>query len=99
MSRTYHTEFPDFGDLDVRLPAWLKDVSWKNDACPRFEGLGLRLWIDYKDKAKSEFPGEPRFTVGPIDADGNMDEHAATMSTDSWEAVQTYLEIYAAPTA
>jgi hypothetical protein len=61
---TYQTEFPDFPE--ATMPAMFsgfEDTSWHNDACPSFEhdGLGLRLHVDYADKAMSEIPNGSRF--------------------------------------
>lgn len=57
MSRTYRDEFPDFDDTIEVLPGMV-DTSWHNETMPQLcnEVAGIRLWIDYKDPAKSEFP-------------------------------------------
>lgn len=64
---TYRTEFPDFPAADMpEIPFGFDDMSWRNDACPRFdsEALGLTLWIDFKDPAQREIEhGGKRFTL------------------------------------
>ena len=53
-------EFPEW-TMDFILPKGFEDVSWHNDAMPRFENekLGLRIWADYTDPKDSEW-GEDR---------------------------------------
>lgn len=55
---SYKTEFPDF-ELDVDLPEGFEDNSYHNDAMPNWidENRNLILWIDYKDKERSEMQG------------------------------------------
>lgn len=72
--RTYISEFPDFGCLDVELPFSFKDTSWHNDAMPSFtkqleNGQTLVLWIDYADKEKREYDFYDRFSLFWKDAD------------------------------
>lgn len=55
----YMREFPRFDDTLPTL-AGFYDSSYKNDACPSItKDLGnetyLQIYIDYKDKAKSDF--------------------------------------------
>lgn len=56
---TYKTEFPHFDDTLPTLEGFY-DSSWHNDACPSIcKDLGndsyLKIYVDYKDKAKSDF--------------------------------------------
>lgn len=75
---TYETEFPDFGAMPADVPAAWADSSWHNDACPSYEvagdgfGFGFRLFVDYADKAKREFPESSRFSLHFSDHVGNV---------------------------
>jgi len=63
---TYKTEFPDYPENDMpRVPIGFDDVSWHNDAMPRFENeaLGLTLWVDYRDPEQRETPDGKRFLL------------------------------------
>lgn len=64
----YSTIFPDFGPLDVVLPKGFVDDSAPENKMPTFRkelpnGNILRVWIDYKDRAKSKYPNSPRFCI------------------------------------
>jgi hypothetical protein len=55
----FREEFDDFPASDwPTMPAGFDDSSWGSDACPSAQNsdLGLLLWIDYADPAKSEYP-------------------------------------------
>ena len=60
MTGLYRTEFPDFGELDVTLPAGMIDLSLNTDVMPLFcfperpDGIVVMVWIDYADPAKSK---------------------------------------------
>jgi len=63
---SYKTEFPDFPASHMpRIPLGFDDVSWHNDAMPRFESeaLGLTLWIDYLQPEKREIETGRRFLL------------------------------------
>ena len=88
----WRREFPDFNDpggwgseAERRFFASLKDISWRNDACPSFydAASGLVIFVDCADRAMSEFPGEPhRFHLAPALEDGSLIEGA-----DNWSRV------------
>lgn len=64
----YATVFPQFGALDVALPPGFVDDSDSARQMPTFikklkNGNVLRVWIDFKEKAKSKYPNSPRFTI------------------------------------
>lgn len=81
--RLYRREFPDYdGALpDIRS---MQDTSWHNDACPSFAGHGFKLWCDYRDPAKREFPGRKRFLL--CDAE---DDSIITESDDVFAILRT----------
>lgn len=88
----YLQEFPNFGELDVKLPASFQDYSWHNDVCPSFaeeqkDGTLLRIWVDYADPAMREATGEPRFNLSHYTAD---DEWKRTIATS--DDIQTILD-------
>lgn len=69
---TYKETFPKFGNLDINLPPGFVDESSEDNAMPTFvkklgNGNMLRLWIDFKDKARSKFPNDPRFCLSVYD--------------------------------
>lgn len=71
----YQTAFPRFGELDIPLPDGFEDDSKPEHQMPTFiknmeNGNILRLWVDFKDKALSSFPNEPRFCLSVYDAAG-----------------------------
>lgn len=94
--RTYRTEFPDFGELDVVIPAGFEDTSWHNDACPSFTktfmdtdgfvSMYLRIWVDYKDSDKRQTPkGSSRFVLEVLSADYEHIE--CSEASDDWRDI------------
>lgn len=71
----YKLAFPDFGDLDIELPAGFADVSYMNDTCPSFasesmaDGSKLVLYVDYKNSSMRECAGGQRFALHLLDHD------------------------------
>ena len=86
---TYRSEFPDFpaGDMPA-IPDGFEDVSWHNDAMPRFEGHGVRIWVDYADKTLREYEDGARFSVCKIE---DENDSRAYLSTDEWAAVLAFI--------
>ena len=82
---TYSIAFPDFGPMDVAIPAGFDDTSWKNDACPSFIGFGLKIWVDYADAAKREMENLTRFAVVKVDEEGCDIEYV--LQSDDWNEV------------
>lgn len=67
----YRQAFPDFDNsrkARALIDAGLIDVSWRHDAMPSFETPcgRYRVWVDYADKAKSEW-GEGFVTLQVVD--------------------------------
>lgn len=96
---TYRDAFPDFGEMDVEIPAGFADVSFRNDACPVFasEELGLFLHVDYKDAELREFQELKRFSLvrGTPDAEHGLQTDMANetiLETDDFEAVVQTVE-------
>lgn len=85
---SYRSEFPDFGTLDVPIPAGFKDQSYRNDVCPKFasDARGLVIWVDYKNRSKREWPDSKRFSVSTWSKDGEVGERPL-LETDSWPTV------------
>lgn len=89
--RTYQTEFPDFGQLDVQLPPGFKDVSWHHESMPSFAKVlesGAYLWvaIDYADLSLREIPALDRFNA-LLYASEHESEIRSHHSTDDWDAM------------
>ena len=79
----YLQEFPEFGPMDVKIPAGFEDSSWHNDVCPSFSkdlfnGQVLRLWIERKCADDREYPELPRFSVALHDFDAAFLDTLAT---------------------
>jgi hypothetical protein len=92
---SYQTAFPDF-TLDVTIPDGFRDDSYKNDAMPRFtrelpHGQTLTLWIDYADRALSEYPEGERFLVELLSFDGDYVEQVAS---DNWQDILDFIAEY-----
>lgn len=93
--RTYQTEFPDFGKLDVQLPAGFVDLSWHHDAAPSFAKVlqnGAYAWvaIDYGDAAKRETPPQERFNALLCSNEREQDIRAK-FATDDWTAMTKWI--------
>lgn len=89
---SYHHEFPDFGTMDVTIPAGFADSSWHNDVCPSYEkpvrpGVWLKVWVDYADADLREIGG-PRFALQLCDDDGARD----IITTDDWADILGAIE-------
>lgn len=90
----YKDVFPHFGELDVLLPPGFVDESAKENKMPTFRkvlpnGNILRLWIDFKDKAKSQYPNSPRFCISVYDPD--LKRLHDDIEIDEWWQVNIYL--------
>lgn len=98
-TRPYRTEFPDFGELDVKLPEDFVDSSWHNDMCPRFEiqrdsdeetgHASLTLFIDYADPAQRELGEVARFSA--TTGDPHMSS-TKFFTTDDWNRMLAWIE-------
>lgn len=90
---TFRTEFPDFPEADFpALPEGFVDSSWKNDATPSMwmESVDLRIFIEYADPAKREFPeNEYRYFV--------LLGEAEALTTNDWAEVLAYIATVRAP--
>lgn len=76
--------FPDFDwpeDCEAMLAAGFEDVSWKNDAMPRFIRGTDSVFIDYMDASLSEFGGGNRFAWTRLDNDGEMTDEYREFAT------------------
>lgn len=79
----YLREFPEFGPMDVTIPAGFMDSSWHNDVCPSFSkdlfnGQVLRLWVERECADDREYPDLPRFSVALHDFDAAFLDTLAT---------------------
>ena len=86
----YKTEFPDYDD-ELHFEGFT-DTSWHNDMCPSFHydlghGVGIRVWADYKDKARQEVPEWPRFGIDIMQDDECID-HPVLCSDDLQEILE-----------
>lgn len=105
---TYQTEFPDFPPADMpALPDGLGfvDTSWHNDACPSFtsDEVGLTIWVDFLDPAKSEFQDNqgnrkyPRFSAH-CQREG-IETSGPWVATNDWAEVLVFVEGHRAMSA
>lgn len=96
---SYKEAFPDFGEMDVEIPAGFVDASYRNDSCPAFlnEEAGLFLFVDYANPDDREHPdlsrfslvqGTPHATYGLQRDENNVD----LISTDDWSEVLATLD-------
>lgn len=91
---TFQVEFPDYPAADMpAIPEGFADSSWHNNAAPSFEnkGLGLSIWIDFKDVALREFEDGKRFIVHPLDAEGCFTQDDPILETDDWAEVLAFV--------
>jgi len=91
----YSKVFPQFGKLDVILPKGFVDDSAPENKVPTFSkklpnGNILRIWIDYKDKAKSSFPNSPRFCITVYNP--QFQRLHDDIKADYWSQVLIYVE-------
>lgn len=86
---SYRTEFPDFGELDVELPAGFEDTSWYQDAMPSFinEALGVVLMIDYREPARRMTPDTRRFNLYPLNKYSEPIQGSSVLETDNFAEV------------
>lgn len=98
--RTYLTEFPKFGELDVDLPPGFQDKSSRADAMPSFIKVlsapdvlpvtELVLTIDHADAAARRNPESGRFTLLV------MQDHAellGSFETDDYAEILSGIQI------
>lgn len=86
----YRTEFPDFGELDVELPAGFEDTSWYQDALPSFvnEALGVVLMIDHPEPDRRMITNAFRFSLYPLNKYNEPLLDSPTLETDSFEEIR-----------
>jgi hypothetical protein len=83
--RTWFNQFPEF-ELDVEIPEGWEDISWGNDVCPSWHPMaGVRVWVDYKNPERREFPDGERFHVILEDEEGQFTRNV--VSTNEWPVV------------
>ncbi|MCU6501926.1 hypothetical protein LPN04_29460 [Rugamonas sp. A1-17] len=90
----YSKVFPAFGKLDVVLPHGFVDDSVLEHKMPTFHkvlpnGNILRLWVDFKDKAKSQYPNSPRFCISVYSP--KFERLHDDIEIDEWAHVLIYL--------
>lgn len=86
MIRTYKTEFPDFGEMDVDIPeGWDDHSNNQTRPCPSFYNpdSGFELLIDYKDERGRRLTNKSRFVV--------IDDNRRVFSSDVWKDVRAFL--------
>ena len=98
---SYMSQFPE-GKYTV--PEFLfsnnwVDVSWGNDACPRFENEELRLavWVDADIQDNREFDDWKKFTVIELivnKQDGNELGETTLFDTEDANALDEWLTLY-----
>lgn len=91
MTAYYRKDFPEFGALDVELPSGFVDCSCDYEACPSFENpaLGLRIYVNYTDRALWEAPETvARFMIWRLASGTTL------LATDDWNEVLTLVAGY-----
>ena len=96
----YMQAFPHFDDTLPTLEGF-HDSSWHNDACPSItKNLGnetyLQIYIDYKDKAKSDFydvddRDYSRFQVN-LDKPNEFMNPEILFSSNDWASVENFIK-------
>jgi|TARA_R110000751_G_scaffold15149_1_gene48933 hypothetical protein len=94
----YENEFPDF-ELDVKIPVGFSDISYHNDVMPCWfkplngESQGFRLWIDYADQSKSEYPNTKTYNRFILQF-GSFDygEFSDLVATDNYSLIEAFIE-------
>ena len=95
----YKHEFPRFDDTLPTLEGF-HDSSWHNDACPSItKDLGeetyLQIYIDYKDKAQSDFYDveEERYFRYQVNLDKPNEwlNSKVLLSSNDWAEVVTFI--------
>ena len=96
----YLEQFPHFDDTLPTL-AGFYDSSWHNDACPSItKDLGeetyLQIYIDYKDKAKSDFydvedADYSRFSVH-LDKPNELMNPEFLFSSNDWAEIEKFIK-------
>ncbi len=90
----YRTEFPDFPPEDMpNFPIDMTDCSWGNDNCPSFRHRHARVWIDYVDPAKREWPQMERYCLEWFASDQIDAEPVQAFYTNDWAEVDEALRI------
>lgn len=100
--RTYRTEFPDFGDLDIALPDGFRDISRRVDRMPSF-ALTLSapdtmpvteviLFIDSADPFQRKQEETPRFTMLVMQ---DHTELLASFESDDYAEILSSIDIVA----
>lgn len=83
----WRKEFPSYPvEAMPAIPHGWIDVSWHNDACPRFviPSLCVSIWIDWPDPADREAGGK-RFIVNVCDPDTHeMPDDGFLYEDDDW---------------
>ena len=81
-----HPEFCDYPIADLPpMPTGFADSSWHNDTCPSYidEDRGLRIFIDYADKAQREYEHGKRFLL----ARETEKELVTIINSDDWNDI------------
>ncbi len=90
----YQRTFPDFGELDVPVPAGFVDSSCVDDGMPSFtnELLRLLLMIDYADPAQRLGSEAPRFAVFDVDELKRLSASAFLFESDNYDEVVRFID-------
>lgn len=94
IKRNIFMEFPDYDDVNwqgIKIPAGFKGSSWHNDTCPSIlnEELGIKIFIDYKNKEAREFGGIGRFSLNLYSKED--DQYDQLFDTDDWNDILKYI--------
>lgn len=90
----YQRIFPDFGELDVAIPAGFEDSSSVDDGMPSFtsETLCALLMIDYADPQQRLGPEAPRFALFDLDELKRLSPNALLFETDDYQQAMCLIE-------
>ncbi|MEI6282075.1 MAG: hypothetical protein WCP82_05075 [Alphaproteobacteria bacterium] len=96
---TYRKEFPSADQqIEPLVLAFLAglgftDQSWHNDMCPSFllSENKIAVYIDCADREKREFPEAERFSIHPIDDDGQIQDDPMPETFEDFEQLAARL--------
>lgn len=99
------SEFPDYDGSDLpELAASLGNgwrlCAWHNDTMPYLAHVSdldgrYRIWVDWIDPAKREYPEGKRFILENTlwNSSGDCEEVDVAIETDNWQEIADYVKL------
>lgn len=90
----YKDVFPEYDDV-IALPDGWDDVSWRNDVCPCFANVALKvfMFVENKDPANRDFPETNRYSLMVMDDDGCVGD-ALAFTAETFDEIIDHLVDY-----